>query len=370
MQAARTKALVDLTGRIYEAAFDPQAWREVVAALCRHFDGSRACIVRLDANGADFIASVADPEIRQPTAWSALRDDPLSAASGRVPVGRVYHRRDIIDEARFRRRPLFAEWFAPRDMHDGLASNLHCGNGTHWSVDVQRSGRQQPFGADEAAALDLLVPHLIRAGELTRSVSTPLFASTFGRLPHGALLVDAAMRVRLSNDAADCLLARASGPLTSRGRLLGAVNDEEQKALAALVARCCETGSDDAPDPGRMLILGGGGNQARVMASVAPYPLTHMHGMVAEACAIVLLKDLSAATPELGNALRALYRLAPAEIRLALALGEGRSLRLAAAAQGITDGTARSYLEQIFRKTGTHRQAELVALIKSVANAL
>jgi DNA-binding CsgD family transcriptional regulator len=59
--------------------------------------------------------------------------------------------------------------------------------------------------------------------------------------------------------------------------------------------------------------------------------------------------------------------LTPREAGLATALAAGRSLKQAAADNGVQFSTARSYLEEIFRKTGVNRQSQLVALLKSVA---
>jgi hypothetical protein len=65
------------------------------------------------------------------------------------------------------------------------------------------------------------------------------------------------------------------------------------------------------------------------------------------------------------NILSGLFDLTPAEARLATALTTGLSLRAAASEQGIQFSSGRTYLEKIFAKTGTHQQSELVALLKS-----
>jgi DNA-binding CsgD family transcriptional regulator len=57
------------------------------------------------------------------------------------------------------------------------------------------------------------------------------------------------------------------------------------------------------------------------------------------------------------------YQLSPSESRLALLITEGRSLAAAAKEMSVREHTARSYLKQIFLKTETNRQAELVALM-------
>lgn len=65
--------------------------------------------------------------------------------------------------------------------------------------------------------------------------------------------------------------------------------------------------------------------------------------------------------------LSGLFDLAPSEARLAVSLAAGNPLKTAAAASDIKLSTARSYLEQIFRKTGTNQQSQLVALLKSAS---
>lgn len=66
--------------------------------------------------------------------------------------------------------------------------------------------------------------------------------------------------------------------------------------------------------------------------------------------------------------LRALFDLSPAESRLVAELAGGASLAAAASLCNIQLSTARAYLEQIFRKTGCHRQAELVGLLAGLTH--
>ena len=63
--------------------------------------------------------------------------------------------------------------------------------------------------------------------------------------------------------------------------------------------------------------------------------------------------------------LAALMDLPPAKAKLAHSLAQGESLEDAAVRLNITTETARTYLKDIFSRTGTSRQAELVKLILS-----
>ena len=62
--------------------------------------------------------------------------------------------------------------------------------------------------------------------------------------------------------------------------------------------------------------------------------------------------------------LSGLFDLTAAEARLASALAAGKTLQQAADLQGIRIATARAYLSEVFHKTGTHQQSQLVALLK------
>ncbi|MFC0246600.1 response regulator transcription factor [Falsochrobactrum ovis] len=57
------------------------------------------------------------------------------------------------------------------------------------------------------------------------------------------------------------------------------------------------------------------------------------------------------------------YGLTPAEIRIAQALTEGKSLTQIASELGITRSTVAFHIRNIFQKTETRRQVELVALL-------
>ena len=67
------------------------------------------------------------------------------------------------------------------------------------------------------------------------------------------------------------------------------------------------------------------------------------------------LRDLSAIAP--------LYGLTRAETRLLQALVKGDTIGIYAKRVGITLNTAKGYLKQLFRKTSTARQSDLVRLI-------
>ncbi len=78
---------------------------------------------------------------------------------------------------------------------------------------------------------------------------------------------------------------------------------------------------------------------------------------------MLYVSDVEAQTLQQSEPLRKLYALTQAEVELVELLCDGWSLEEAATQRGVTMNTARSQLKQIFFKTGTSRQSELVRLV-------
>jgi DNA-binding CsgD family transcriptional regulator len=76
-----------------------------------------------------------------------------------------------------------------------------------------------------------------------------------------------------------------------------------------------------------------------------------------------MISDPHSQRPLPNHILRASFALTEAEARLAALLAAGEELRAAAAKLGITYGTARARLAEIFQKTETRRQGELIKLL-------
>ena len=85
----------------------------------------------------------------------------------------------------------------------------------------------------------------------------------------------------------------------------------------------------------------------------------------ADAVVVLYVSDLEHGVLRRREALRELYGLTEAETQLVELLCQGSSLDEAAGARGVTMNTARSQLKQVFAKTHTSRQSELVRLVIS-----
>ena len=71
-----------------------------------------------------------------------------------------------------------------------------------------------------------------------------------------------------------------------------------------------------------------------------------------------------------GDLLRRVYRLSPAEIRVVRELMQGQSVEAIAEVLSISIYTVRTHLKNLFAKTGTNRQGELIARIAASLGSL
>jgi DNA-binding CsgD family transcriptional regulator len=93
-------------------------------------------------------------------------------------------------------------------------------------------------------------------------------------------------------------------------------------------------------------------------------------GATSESALLLMILDSALPLVSIEAELQHLYRLTPTEARLASRLLEGSALEDCCEALGFSRPTGCTHLRRIFKKTGVHRQTELVALLlKSVGLA-
>jgi DNA-binding CsgD family transcriptional regulator len=191
------------------------------------------------------------------------------------------------------------------------------------------------------------------------------------------VLLDGQKRVVFANEHAAELHARADG-VNICGSGIGLLRAHDNSRLQALIARAvC---GHEAPAPGRRR-CGEGGGSMRALRSTGkrPYGFLVMPLLPRErdpartafrpaVCIVIADPDGARTLPV--ERLQDAFELTEAEGRLAARLAAGEGLRSAAHSLGITYGTARARLAEIFQKTETRRQGELINLLLTTIAAV
>ena len=358
--------------RIHEAGVDRERWVDALAAVMGLLEGSRISLMDIEA-GSDRLLAIAhlghDPANARLYAEHYFAIDPTLAACLSAPpltAATVYEQ---FPKAQREKHEYFD--FARRacDIGDVIGVGTPEAHGQRAILSLQRPVGAPAYMPQEKELVGLLAPHIQLAKRVQSKLGEAWSArseleAAFDRLAMPAFIVDGRASIRHLNTPAAQLLARHRQILSRRGKLAFA-----ETKLAASFYDAVRAAAREAGRSAALAIQLGHREKGEILVA----PLHPRHPL---ACAWQTpLALVAIATGErdgspIGWRLRQLYRLTPAEARLAAALATGATLEQIAAAHRVTEATLRSQLRSIFGKTGTSRQAELVRLaLRGVALA-
>ena len=371
MPTARQTA--DLVARIYDAALDVSCWPEVLSELCGAMSGNIAAlgaVVHGDQSGGRSPFSVSPSTVivgldastfTAYTTHYGLIDPLLPRALGR-PLGTVTTLDSLGERAAAEKSAFFIEWARPLGMRDNAFVPLLHEPGAVWLLSVSRAPDAPPYRGDDMRALAVIASHVQRALQLRLRLGQAQAERdrALDAIPHETVLVDAAGRVVHANSAASRRLASGDG-LGVAGNRISARTAAETSALTRLIAKAADPWS--STQPGGYLRLSRRPPKEPLVVFIAPVQRSSAWQGASGAVAMLLVSDPQDAPPSRIDVLRRLYRLTPAEARLAELLLHNRTLHEVADLHAVTVETVRSQLKQVFAKTETHRQSELLRLL-------
>ena len=288
----------------------------------------------------------------------------------RMPDSQLFHFSDLFTEEE-RKTSLLYNDFSPRVLAQN-SINLRMdgtkGSGIFWSIN-------DPVGSGDwsSARLDLirrLLPHIrhyvsVRqalAGAGALGVSLTELLDTTGA---GIIQLDPRGRILEVNDRARDLLRTGDGLFDERGFLF-ARTQEDNARLQELLAQAL-------PSFGAQGV--GGSTMVRrksalpLVLHVNPVARQEMDSRPWPVAALVLVVDPASRTRIDPDMVSDALCLTGMESRVAVLLAEGMSVREIATAMDRKESTIRTHVKHIFAKHGLSRQAELVRLVLSLANA-
>jgi DNA-binding CsgD family transcriptional regulator len=366
-------ALAELIDVVLEAGVDASRWSDVPGLLIERFQGTAALIQGADSRSAKCIGVVQKgmrPDLANQYSEYFSKINPWAPHWASKPTLSAFASDHEMPAARFDRTEFYNDFLKVHGEIDSAA-------GIKIVADADRfAWLSVHYGANLADDYNELFPHILEkvapamraALELqrliqTRSEASPTIDALLDLIGQASFVVDGRARiVRAAEEKA------AHGEMyRNSGGCLRLRDPKADAALrAALDATCarCEPRDFCIPlrDPDGALVG---------TVSVFPLPLGFADDLAwlfgSTRRALVILRTLQPPVGRLNRLLPEFFGLTAAETRVATRLFAGDSPREISEALGLTTGTVREYLKRLFEKTGTHRQAELVALIARVA---
>ncbi len=364
-----------LLGDIYDAAINGQLWAQVTASVAEACGAEKVMLSATDVlNPVYNFAAPHNIELMTVEEWRAggydamevelyrhwmtladLRqpsnsDEVFGGPEGYARVAGPYY--ELLERSGIRRQMI-----AMFDKGDYRQAGIGLNN-------------YDPFPPHSAQVLGRLVPHLRRALEIHRQLSSvrrenQQLYQALDVLATGVILLDTAHKVCYANPLAGQLL-RQHGGISFQQRQLRLSQAAQSAKLNALIEGAVRTSLREASaQPGG--VMGLPSAQAGQDLTLSVMPLSALaayqelcHEQVAAA---LFISPSNAHHLLLERALVDLYRLSPREVELCRLFVNQPSLDSMATQLGISIHSVRTMMKSIFQKTGQDSQAKLVRLL-------
>jgi DNA-binding CsgD family transcriptional regulator len=373
------RQIADISGYLSEiidaAAIGAASWEQVPAAIVEAFPGTMAAMLSL--SGAEdrlnfSIARNIDPSFLESFMNYYAFRNPWASHWGMKENGTV-----MISEEDFPARLLahtefYNDWLKPqRNLEAAVGIKIHGDADTlvHLPIHYPLSMAAR-YDRPLARFLTGIRGSLARAQEISRHFAAGVEAAIAGsavvdRFDCAAFVVDRQLRLRGANRQAELLFAAGDVVAAKLGVVSISLAGSEP-LFAHTVSRLARRQPTDT----RRIALNGTSGAWLMGLTTLPASSADRSRLLVQPQTLVLVLvrrvDANGASSINLAALADLFKLTRAELVFCQRLATGESLSTVAQSLGLSLETARSRCKTIFQKTGTHRQAELVALLKSV----
>jgi DNA-binding CsgD family transcriptional regulator len=351
-----------LIDRIYECAFAPEHWPGVFDELAKIADArggflftankkviSWTATASLQAGMQAFVAG--DFYTRSSRASRAV-------ASGHSGFVREH---DIYTDDELAVDPIYRDLLWPVGLGWAAAMAIRLPTGDELFLSVERERTRGPVEAAAVAQLDALRPHLARTALMAARLQLErarAATETLGSIGLPAIVFDLAGRVLVSNALAEQLKDHIHWRAQDRFALKDSKAD-------ALLRRAIETLESDEAKSNRSFPVRGPDAQVVVIAHVVPIRRSARDLFSQSVGVLILMPTKTPQAPSV-ELVQSPFDLTAAEARVARSLASGQTVDEIASEKGVSSHTVRTQVRGVLEKTGSRRQADVIALFGGI----
>jgi DNA-binding CsgD family transcriptional regulator/PAS domain-containing protein len=356
---------------IYDAALDETRWPQALKELGELTGSQAATFWVLDGSEQPRLPTFTyinlDPAFVQDYLDQVTHLDPTVQYLVAHPKQPIVHDGLVITEREKDRHPYY-DWHGRySDTRFRIVGQVCPAPAVHAGVALHRTLKAGRYESQDIERFAALYHHLERALAIGLRLGSlgaiqQCTAELLDRHPAAVLFLDEHKRIVYANRNAETLRSNGDGiELRAAGIVLlrRQDNDKLQRLIARALSPVVSSGD---PPGGVMRALRPSGRRPFTLV-VAPVSGRYPALSTLRPAVCLMISDPHSQRPLPNHILRASFALTEAEARLAALLAAGEELRAAAAKLGITYGTARARLAEIFQKTETRRQGELIKLL-------
>jgi DNA-binding CsgD family transcriptional regulator len=351
---------------LYASAAGELPWDSSLRSVAEYFGGAGAVIFDMELPDQRIVSwqdyGLDDGEQDYIDHINAI--NPRMKYSIARPPGHVAHESCFITEGEMDRSE-FYDWVERvSGLRYFIGSKIQQQDGLATFASVEFTRRHGAASRAEVARYRTFTRHLRNAWTIAGRIDGVAAdrdrrAFINDRLPWGVVSLGADGRILDTNATAERILGTRDGLLVA-DRRLNAAKAAENRSLQASMVAMLSAPVASGPAPDAMLVSRPSGLPAYGLQMI-PYIRTRTGG--GQTDVIVYITDPAARLLLDPAQLRGIFGLSAREAGVATLVGEGRTVQEAAGRMGIATNTARNHLANVFVKTGTHSQVDLVRLL-------
>jgi DNA-binding CsgD family transcriptional regulator len=373
-----TELLSSLIGDIYDTTLDRSLWPVTLKKIAAFVQGASAAVFWDDAAGGGgdvyFEDGGIDPIYRDLYFEKFVKFNPITTprffAQSEMPVATG----DLVPYDEFLTSRFYREWAQPQGLVDFASITLEKSVTKSAMFGVFRHKRHGLVDEEMRRRMLLLGPHIRRAVLIAKvfnvkEAEAAMFSQSLDGLRAAIYFVDANGRILHANTAGHFLVNEADVLRVAAGKLVAGESESDAGLQDAFLA--ASTGDAAIGGTGISLPLIGKKGERHV-AHVLPLTSgARQRARPSHAASTAVFVHKSAVeTPSPPEVIAKAYKLTMAELRVLFAIVDVGGVPEVAEVLGTAATTVRTHLGNVFAKTGTNRQADLVKLVAGFSNPL
>jgi len=383
----RAENVQTLIRLLYECALDPRQWSVFLAEYATAVGAQMSGLVVQDLrnqNGQVTAGYGADPfwERRYAEYYAGVNVWAQQGHSllkpGIVSAGDQY-----VSDAALVKTEFYADFLRPQQFFYNFGGTITREDNVASYFTASRSRKAGPFGADEYATAQQLMPHFAAALRVHQRITglegrVEQAEGALDSAAQGVIATDVDGAVLFMNQTASEMLGvdgtnrtAGIGGLTLGRKGLSAQHPREAIRLRELIARAGQTIMGNRAHPGGVMFVSRPGKTS-LKVLVAPFGGVRNKLRVApfaarsgrnQPAAVLFINAPERIPVPMVEQIAGQLQLTPAEARLAAALVDGKSIKEFAEEAKVSLNTARTHLKRVFHKAGVSRQGELIHML-------
>jgi DNA-binding CsgD family transcriptional regulator/PAS domain-containing protein len=350
---------------IYAAAVDIEAWDALPDRLAQYLEVNTVGLWLLrQGMVTDITTTQTHRESMAPYLAHFHQLDPWSRSIALAPSGSTFLGAELADERALLKSEFYNDFARFYGHLRPLGAKIDVSSGVNALIAVENRYTRRPFEVEDKARVEPILPHLQRMlqlrGELTpRQKQMHSGVAALNALNFGVIVCNRQARVVFVNEAAESLDRSREGlRILRRNGTVGLDDMSRNRRLLELIESAI-TGN-----AGGVLRIENPTYATHVIAMVSPLPIAFNDNNVSS-CAMITLRTLLSASQFSVRFLAQALELTPTQSAIALQLLNGLSVEEIAAERNSQVSTVRTHLAEIFARTKTTNQRDLVRLLGS-----